>query len=176
MTYYLERDTHCAASDGLRFLGSSNPLCLAFWVARITGVYSCAGLLYMAVKSCVWISQLNPFLFCSCELGGAFSHRSAYIFCFKNAALNVINCSTLSVQKTIWFSPTNEIEHVAVYSTIDLSFFLGRDSTWSRRCSTLLTCQMQFAKTLFGIFASMYMNEIDLQFSFQKLSLLKFLY
>lgn len=138
MTYYLERDTHCAASDGLRFLGSSNPLCLAFWVARITGVYSCAGLSYMVVKSCVCISQLNPFLFCSCELGGAFSHQSAYIFCFKNAALNVINCSTLSVQKTIWFSPTNEIEHVAMYSTIDLSF-----CSWKRL--NLVTALFYFA-------------------------------
>lgn len=164
--------------------GLQQSSCLSLPSTRIAGVYNCARLLYLVVKICVCISQLDSFLFCSCELGGAlwcvayipFSHQFAFFFCFMNAGLDFINCSTISVHITIWFSPTNEIEYVTMYSTIDQSFR-------SLKRPSLVTVLFYFAKlpdwvckTLFGISTSMFMPESDLQFSFQKLHLLKFFF
>lgn len=131
MTYYFERDTHCVTSAGLKFLGFSNPLALAFWVLGLqvcTTVLGYCTWLYRAVF--VFHNWIHfYFALVSWEVLFDVFHTflsltslQFFFYCFMNAGLNFISCSTVSVQITIWFSTINEIEYVTVYSTIDPSF------------------------------------------------------
>ena len=142
-------------------------------IQRMLAIWSLVPLPFLKLA---WISGSSWFIYwliiyglCYVEVGSFYAH---FLKNFNHKC--VLNFVCLSIEIIIWFLSFNLLTW---YITLIHLHILknpcipGINSTWSWCMSSLMCWWILFAKTLLRIFASMFISDIGLQFSFFVLSL-----